>query len=180
MTFLKKYYEQVIRIDLTNKYSYNNFKDIPKIEKIILNFGCKTSELFNISSALLFLELISQKKAVVTRAKKENIMFKIRKGNIVGCVVVLTKQPMYFFLSKLLIYVFPNLKDFEGIHVFQKKLFKKSFSFTITNFSCFKELEKQFYLFPKLPPLNITILSTAKTEKELLYILYSFKLPLIF
>ena len=87
---------------------------------------------------------------------------------------------MYFFLWKLLIYIFPNIKDFEGIQISQKKLLKKSFSFTIQDFSCFKELEKQFYLFSKLPPLNITISSKAKTEKELLYILYSFKLPLSF
>lgn len=179
MTFFEKYYQQVIKIDLTNKYLYTDFKKIPKIEKIILNFGCNTSEFFNISSAFLFLELISQKKSVLTTAKKGNVTFKIRKGNIVGCVVVLTKKKMYFFLSKLLMYVFPNLKDFEGIQMFQKKLLKRSFSFKIKDFSCFKELEKQFYLFPNLPPLNITILSKSKTEKELLYVLYSFKLPLI-
>lgn len=180
MIVLEKYYRQVIRIDLTNKYSYTNFKDIPKIEKIILNLGCKTSELFDISSALLFLELISQKKAFVTKSKKANVLLKIRKGNIVGCIVVLTKQEMYFFLWKLLVYIFPNSKEFEGIQIFKKKLIKGSFSFTIKDFVCFKELEKQFYLFPKLPSLNITILSQAKTEKELLYILHSLKLPLIF
>ena len=180
MTFLEKYYQQVIRIDLTNKYSYTDFKSIPKVEKIILNLGCSTSEFFNISSALLFLELVSQKKAVVTKAKRVNMTLKIRKGNIVGCVVILTKKKMYFFLSKLVVYIFPNLKDFEGIPIYQKKLLKGSFSFTIKDLSCFKEFEKQFYLFPKLPPLNITILSKAKTEKELLYVLYSFRLPLIF
>lgn len=179
MVILEKYYQQVIKIDLTNKYSYTNFKDIPKIEKITLNFGCKTSDLFNISSALLFLELISQKRGIVTKAKKANVMLKIRRGNIVGCVVVLTKKKMYFFLSKLLIYIFPNIRDFEGIQVFQKELLKRSFSFTIKDFSCFKELETQFYLFSNLPPLNITISLKSKTEKELLYILYSLKLPLL-
>lgn len=179
MTFLEKYYQQVIRIDLTNKYLYTDFKMIPNIEKIILNFGCNTSEFFNISSAFLFLELISQKKSVLTTAKKGNVIFKIRKGNIVGCIVILTKKKMYSFLSKLLMYIFPNLKDFEGIQMSQKQLLKGSFSFILKDFSCFKELEKQFYLFPKLPPLNITLLSKAKTKKELLYVLYSFKLPLI-
>ena len=97
MIVLEKYYQQVIQVDLTNKYSYISFKDIPKIEKVILNFGGKTSELFNISSALLFLELISQKKAAVTRSKKANVLLKIRKGNIVGCSVFLTKKKCIFF-----------------------------------------------------------------------------------
>lgn len=180
MVILEKYYQQVIKVDLINKYLYINFKDIPKIKKIILNFGCKNAELFDISSALLFLELISKKKAIVTKAKRANLLLKIKKGNVVGCIVILTKKEMYCFLLKLVTNIFPNLKDFEGIQVFQKKVIKGSFSFTINDFICFKELEKQFYLFSKLPPLNITILSKVKTEKELLYILHSLKLPLNF
>jgi large subunit ribosomal protein L5 len=180
MTILEKYYQQVIKVDLINKYLYTNVKDIPKIQKIILNFGCKNSELFDISSALLFLELISKKKAGVTKAKRANVLLKIKKGNIVGCVVILTKKKIFYFLLKLVINIFPNSKDFEGIQISKKKLTKGSFSFTIKDFICFKELEKQFYLFSKLPPLNMTILSKVKTKKELLYILHSFKLPLIF
>jgi large subunit ribosomal protein L5 len=180
MFILEKYYNQVIKVDLTNKYSYVNFKEIPKIEKIILNFGCKNSDLFEISSALLFLELITQKKGNVTRAKRSNVLLKIRQGNIVGCTVMLTKNNMYHFLLKLVVNIFPNFRDFEGIHVSKKKLLKGGFSFTINDFVCFKELEKQFYLFPKLPPLNITFLSSnTKTENEWLYLLQSFKLPLL-
>ena len=87
---------------------------------------------------------------------------------------------MYDFLLKLITNVFPNLKNFDGIRVVKEKLLKKSFSFTIKDFVCFKELEKQFYLFSKLPPLNIIILSNAKTKKEMLYLMQSFKLPLLF
>ena len=178
MAILEKYYNQVIRLDLINKYNYRSSKDVPKLEKIILNFGCKNSELFDISSALLFLELISQKQGSVTKAKRSNVLLKIRKGNIVGCTVVLTKTKMYNFLFKLLVSVFPNFRNFDGIRIVKKKLSKGAFSFTIKDFVCFKELEKQFYLFPKLPPLNLTFLTNTKTEKESLYLLQSFKIPL--
>lgn len=177
---LERYYNHVIKIDLINKYSYINFKKIPKIEKIVLNFGCKNSDFFEISSALLFLELISQKKSNVTRAKRSNILLKIRKGNIVGCTVILTKNDLYCFLLQLVVNIFPDLRDFDGIHVSKKKLLKRGFSFTINDFICFKELEKQFYLFSKLPPLNVTfLLSNIKTENELLYLLQSFKFPVL-
>ena len=103
MFMLEKYYNHVIKVDLINKYSHVNFKEIPKIEKIILNFGCKNSDLFEISSALLFLELISQKKSTVTRAKRSNVLLKIRKGNIVGCTVTLAKNDLYHFLLQLVV-----------------------------------------------------------------------------
>ena len=159
-----------------------NFNHVPKFKKIILNFGCKNSNLFDISSSLLFLELIAKKKGNVTRAKRSNILLKIRKGNLVGCTVILTKNEMYNFLFKLSANIFPNSKDFEnGIRIVsKKKLLKKGFSFTIKDFICFKELEKQFYLFSKLPPLNITLLLNTNTKWELLYLLQSFKLPIYY
>ena len=162
MAILEKYYNQVIRIDFINKYSYGILTDIPKIEKIVLNFGCKNLDLFALSSALLFLELITKKKGNFTKAKRSNVLLKIRKGNIVGCTVVLRKAKMYNFLFKLLTNVFPNFKNFSGMKVVRKKLLKRSFSFTIKDFTCFKELEKQFYLFSKLPPLNVTLLSNRR------------------
>ena len=181
MSLLENYYHQVIKVDLINKYNYYETSiDIPKLEKIILNFGSKNLDLFVVSSSLLFLELITRKTGNVTKAKRSNVLLKIRKGNIVGCKVVLTKKEMYDFLLNLLINIFPNLKNFDGIKVVKEKLLKRSFSFTIIDFVCFKELEKQFYLFSKLPPLNIIILSNTKTKKEMLYLMQSFKLPLLF
>lgn len=180
MSMLEKYYNQIIKIDLINKYLYVKFKDIPKIKKIILNFGCKNSDLFDISSSLLFLELITRKESVVTRAKRPNILLKIRKGYFVGCTVTLTKTKMYQFLLDLLVNIFPNFRNFDGIQVSKKKLLKRGFSFTIKDFVCFKKLEKQFYLFSKLPPLNITFITNTKTKNELLYLLQSFKVPLTF
>lgn len=177
MNILENYYKKVIRYDLINKFSYAYLDEIPKLKKIILNFGCKTFEVKNIASALLSLELVTAKQGSLVRSKRSNILLKVRKGNPVGCIVVLKRNNMYAFLLKVSAEVFPNLKDFKGIKV-SKKLGQTSFSFTLKDLINFKELEKQFYLFINLPPLNITLVTNARTKEELLYLLYSFKLPI--
>ena len=178
MNLLENYYKKIIRHDLINKFVYNHLEDVPQLKKIILNFGCKSLDIKNLAASLLSLELITVQQGNLTKSKRSNILLKIRKGNPVGCTVVLKKARMYSFLFKLLIDVFPNLRDFKGITV-SKKLSKTSFSFTLKDLISFKELEKQFYLFSNLPPLNITFVTNTKTRKELLYLLNSFKLPLI-
>lgn len=178
MSLLENYYTKVIKYDLINKFFYNQLKDIPELKKIILNFGCKSFEIKSIAAALLSLELITTKQASLTKSKRVNILFKIRKGYPVGCVVILTKSKMYQFFFKLLTEVFPNLKDFKGIKV-SKNLKNKSFSITLLDLINFKELEKQFYLFTNLPPLNIVLITNTKSRKELIYLLNSFKMPLV-
>ena len=85
---------------------------------------------------------------------------------------------MYQFFFKLLTEVFPNLRDFKGIKV-SKNLKNKSFSMTLLDLINFNELEKQFYLFTNLPPLNIILVTNARSRKELIYLLNSFKMPFI-
>ena len=176
MNPLENYYKRIVRYDLINKFSYNNLDDIPELKKIVLNFGCKSFDIKSIAASLSALELITAKQGTVTKAKRPNILLKIRKGHPVGCVVVLTKTQMYDFFLKLLTQVFPNLKDFKGIKI-SKKLKTKSFSLTLTDLINFKELEKQFYLFTNLPPLNVILITNARNKEELIYLLNSFKVP---
>lgn len=177
MNTLENYYKKVIRYDLINKFYYNKIKKIPKLKKIILNFGYKKSEMKLIAPALFALEILSLRRGSLTTSKRANILLKIRKGSIVGCVVVLKKDEMYYFFLKLLIDVFPNLKDFKGF-IFSKNLKNSSFSFTLKDLINFKDLERQFYLFTNLPSLNIVIITNSTTAKELNYLLNSYKLPL--
>lgn len=176
MQLLENYYKKVIKYDLINKFFYNHLGDIPELKKIILNFGCKSFEIKAIAASLLSLELITTKQGTVTKSKRANILLKIRKGYPVGCIVVLTKTKMYQFLFKLLTEVFPNLKDFKGLNV-SKNVQNKSFSLTLMDLINFKELEKQFYLFTSVPPLNITLIINARTRKESIYLLNSLKIP---
>ena len=85
---------------------------------------------------------------------------------------------MYNFFLKLLTEIFPVLKDFKGIYL-NKNNNVKNLSFTIKELITFKELEAHFYLFSNVPPLNITLITNTKTKKELMFLLNSFKVPLI-
>lgn len=176
MNFLKNYYKSIIKYDLLNKFNYNNINKIPKVKKITLNFGCKNFEMKKIATALLALELITTTKSTVTNSRKSNIRLKIRKGQPVGCIAVLTKENIYYFLLKLLADIFPKIKDFKILN--SKKLSQKSFSFTISDLILFNELEPHFYLFKNLPPLNLTIVSDTSDKEELKYLFKSLKFPL--
>lgn len=177
MNILENYYKKVIRHDLINKFFYRNSDEIPELKKIILNFGCQNLAIKNIAASLLALELITGKQGTVTKSKRVNILLKVRKGNPVGCIVILRKTSMYCFFLKLLTQVFPNFKDFKGIST-SKRLNGKSFSLTLVDLINFKELEKQFYLFKDLPPLNIIFITNTNTRQELIFLLNSFKVPL--
>ena len=135
--------------------------------------SCNRYIKLDISIVNLFFQNISRSLC----NKYVHILLKIRKGHPVGCVVVLTKTQMYDFFLKLLTQVFPNLKDFKGIKI-SKRLKNKSFSLTLTDLINFKELEKQFYLFTNLPPLNVILITNARNKEELVYLLHSFKVPL--
>ena len=179
MHLLEYYYKKIIVHDLINKFSYTNLKKIPRLKKIVLNFGCKDSEIKTLASSLISMELITASTNIdLTKSKKANIFIKIRSGHPIGCKVVLERRKMYSFFFKLLSDVFPILKEFKGISLKKKNNFK-SFSFTLKELIVFKELETNFYLFNNLPLLNINIITNTKTKKELIFLLNSFKIPIL-
>jgi large subunit ribosomal protein L5 len=148
---------------------------LPELKKIILNFGCKTADVKQLAASLLALELITGQRGIMTRTKHSNINFKIRKGNPTGCKVSLSKPQAYTFLSKMLIEIFPKLKNFYGFPI-NKRTKKNTFSYELKETFSFTELESHFYLFNGIPKLNITLVTTASTIDELLFLLKAFQL----
>jgi large subunit ribosomal protein L5 len=175
MNFLKYYYEKNLKHNLVNKFLYLNTKKIPKIKKIILNFGCKTNDIKSISAGLLALELMANQKSKITRSKLPILALKIRQGNPIGCKITLRKSIMLNYISKMLIEVFPKLKNFEGLN---SRIKQNAFSCSLTDIFTFSILEEHYYLFSNLPKLNITIVTSTKTKQELFFILNSIQLPL--
>ena len=176
MYFLENYYQNVIKYDLINKFQYKNLQNLPKLEKIILNFGHKNPNIQILASSLLSLELITTKRGTLTTTHNSHILLKIRKGNPVGCKVVLTKTLMYNFFTKLLVDLFPQMKEFKEFSFQKKNLQKNSFSLQLKNTFIFLELERNYNLFNNLSNLNITIVTNTSTHNELLFLLNSFKL----
>jgi large subunit ribosomal protein L5 len=177
MNFITHFCTKTLNYELLNKFNYKSTKKLPKIKKITLNFGCKTTEIKNLAASLLALELIACQKGKLTTTKYSNAILKLRKGNPVGCKVELRNKKMYNFLEKLLVEVFPKLKNFDGVK-FNLKSKKTSLSCKLNNNFVFKTIEEHYYLFNNLPKLDITILSNNRKTNELNFIIKSLHLPI--
>lgn len=178
MHFLQKYYNNNIKSELINKFNYKKINDIPKLKKIILNFGCKTADIKQLSSSLLAFELIISQKGLITKTKYSNILFKIRKGNPTGCKVTLSKFNTFLFFSKMIIEVFPKLKNFSNFSN-SKNLKINIFSYKLKETFSFYELENHYYLFNNLPMLDVTIITNSKSKNEMIFLLKSLKFPIL-
>ena len=176
MHFLEHFYLRTSKYDLINKFLYKDTKKLPKLKKIILNFGCQTSDIKNLTSSLLALELITNQKGSLTRTKRSNILLKIRKGHPTGCKITLRKNKLFNFFSRLIVLIFPKLKSFDKFKQ-NKKIKKNSYSFELNDTFNFNELEEHYYLFNNIPKLHVTIVTNTGTTQELFFILNSFKFP---
>lgn len=175
MFFFKSYYQTVIKHDLINAFIYSNVKQIPQLKTITLNFGLKTSNFKQLTSSLLALELISSKKSVLTKSKCVNIILKIKKGNPVGCKVVLSKDIMYSFYLKLIIFILPKVKQLQTNQNQKNFKSKNAISISIKNSFLFNELENYYQFFKNIPTLNITLTTNINSQEEFFFFLKSIK-----
>jgi large subunit ribosomal protein L5 len=177
MYFLKNYYQNILQYDLINKFYYKTPQTIPELKKIVLSFSYRNPNIKIIAASLLALELITTKRGTITKTNNTHILLKIRKGNPVGCKVILKRTVMYNFFAKILIDIFPQTKEFKKFHFQQKQ---NTFSCKLKNSLIFLELEQNYNLFNNISNLNITIITNTNTQNELLFLLNSFKFPLSF
>ena len=172
MYFFEKYNNNIIKNDLIIKFNYKKLKSLPKLKKVILNFGCKTSDFKKISIALLALKLITKKQSKFVPAKKPNVLLKIRKGEPVGCKIILTKKFMFSFLGKLLFKILPYFK----YRILFKQCNVNSLTFNIKNILIFKILEQNYILFNTIDNLHLTLVTCSKKNYEFFYLLNLLKL----
>lgn len=166
---LKNHYKNVISYDLLTKIPLKNIFEIPKITKICLNIGFKNAntEKKKLINILVFLKLITNQKPIPTQSKKNNIFLKIKKNSIIGCKVTLKKQNIYFFLEKLIIFIIPVLTENIKFNLKNKNIF----NFQIKNILDFFEFKREFFKFKDIPPIDISIHTNLKNNKELLIFL---------
>jgi large subunit ribosomal protein L5 len=175
MFFFETYVHKIISYDLVNTFFYKNLIEIPKLKKITLNFGYQKSNFKHLVSSLLALEFITSKKGKMTTSKHLNVFLKIKKGNPVGCKIVLKKNTMYLFYLKLIVSIFSKIKKSQTYQFQWDPKTIKSVSFQIKNPLLFAELENQFQFFKNIPRLDITLLTSTNSQKELYFLLKSIK-----
>ena len=174
----KSYYKRIIKRDLLNKFYYKSKNQIPRLDTIKLHVSCPLNTLNALATTLLALELISFTQGRVIKSKTVNLQLKIKKGQPIGCIVILKKAVMYEFLTKLNFELLPNFKDFKGITFKKRKDFKNnSLTLTLKQLPMSQSLKPHFYLFNALNGLNLNFLSTSRKKGELMYLLKQLKLP---
>jgi large subunit ribosomal protein L5 len=165
MARLKDYYLKKVVPALIEEFNYKNPMQVPKMGKIVINMGLGEAiqNVKIIDSAVQELAMITGQKPVVTKAKKSIATFKLRQGMPIGCSVILRKEIMYEFFDRLVNVALPKVRDFRGIspNAFDGR---GNFSIGLQEQIIFPEIE--YDKVEKVKGMNITIVTTAKTDNE--------------
>ena len=176
MSRLKEQYLNEIQDKMKEKFGYTNTLEVPKIEKIVVNMGVgEAKENAKILEAAMHdMEIITGQKPVIAKAKKSIANFKIREGMPIGCKVTLRGEKMYEFLDRLVNLALPRVRDFRGVNpnAFDGR---GNYSLGIREQLIFPEIE--YDQIDKIRGMDISFVTTAKTDEEARELLAQFGMP---
>ena len=165
MARLKDYYKEKVVPALVREFSYENPMQVPKIVKIVVNMGLgeAISNVKMLDTAAAEIAMITGQKPVITKAKKSIATFKLRQGMPIGCSVTSRKEIMYEFFDRLVNVALPKVRDFRGI---SSTAFdgRGNYSLGLHEQIIFPEID--YDKVEKVKGMNITIVTTARTDKE--------------
>ncbi len=172
---LKKEYKDRIVPALTKEFGYKTVMQVPRLEKIVLNqgLGIAIADKKIIDTAVDEMTAITGQKAVQTVSRKDIANFKVRKKMPIGVRVTLRDKKMYEFLERLIRVALPRIRDFKGIE--SKLDGRGNYTLGITEQIIFPEINIDSI--QKLLGMNITFVTTAKTDEEGYALLREFGLP---
>lgn len=176
MSRLKEQYESTVKPALIKEFGYQNAMQVPRLEKIIINMGVgeATQDTKKVQGAVEDLTAIAGQKPVVTRAKKAIAAFKLRQGMPIGCKVTLRADRMYEFLDRLVHIALPRVRDFRGL---SGRSFdgRGNYSLGLKEQFVFPEINYDKVEAPR--GMDITIVTTARTDAEAKALLKAFQMP---
>lgn len=172
---LKQDYQERIVPALTKEFGYSTVMQVPRLEKIVLNqgLGIAVADKKIIETAIAEMTAIAGQKAVQTLSKKDIANFKLRKKTPVGVRVTLRDKRMYEFLERLVRVALPRIRDFKGIET--KLDGRGNYTLGITEQIIFPEINIDSI--SRILGMNITFVTTAKTDEEGFALLREFGLP---
>jgi large subunit ribosomal protein L5 len=172
---LKKKYNEEIVAALKKEFSYSSVMQVPRLEKIVINQGVgqAVADKKVVETSLNELSTITGQKAVSTVSKKDISNFKLRKGVPIGVKVTLRKDRMYEFLERLINASLPRIRDFKGIN--NKFDGRGNYTLGITEQIIFPEIDID--KITKILGMEISFITTAKSDEEGLALLREFGLP---
>lgn len=176
MADLKALYDTELKQKLKEELGLDNVMEVPRITKITLNMGVGEAigDRKQLDAAVADMEKIAGQKPIINNARKSIAGFKIREGYPIGCKVTLRKNRMYEFLDRLIAIAIPRQRDFRGI---SPKSFdgRGNFSMGLTEQIDFPEID--YDKIDKVRGLDISIVTTAKTDKQGRALLRAFNFP---
>ena len=171
----KKYYEEIIP-SLTKQFGYKSVMQAPKLVKIAVNqgIGAALADKKLIDTGIEEMTNITGQKAVPTISKRDVSNFKLRKGSPIGVRVTLRGDKMYEFLDRLVSVALPRVRDFKGIN---DKGFdgRGNYTFGVTEQLIFPEIDIDKV--SNINGMDITFVTTSKTDQEAFALLKEFGLP---
>jgi large subunit ribosomal protein L5 len=176
-TRLKERYKAEIVPALMKEFNYKNTMAVPRLEKIVLNMGVGREAQNNpkvFDQAAMEISTVSGQKPVITKAKKSIAAFKLRTGMPVGVSVTLRGERMYEFLDRLVNAVLPRVRDFRGV---SPRAFdgRGNYTIGIKDQLIFPEID--FNKVDRTRGMNISIVTTARTDEEGRALLRQFGMP---
>lgn len=173
---LRESFDKNIIPALMSKMGYKNIMEVPHIHKIVVSIGVgkATQNQKLIDAALNDLRLITGQQPIISKAKKSEAGFKLRKGMPIGVTVTLRKTKMYEFLDRLISLSIPRVKDFEGLSdtAFDGR---GNYSIGIREQLVFPEID--YDKVDEILGIGITIVTSAKTDEEAKELLAQFGMP---
>jgi len=173
---LRTQFDKDIRPRLIKEFGYSNPMQVPVITKIVLNMGIGegVADRKKVDNAAGDLSLIAGQKAVITKSRKSIATYKLRDGQAIGCKVTLRKSRMYDFLDRLVNIALPRVRDFRGLN---PKSFdgRGNYSLGIKEHIIFPEID--FDKVTDVWGLDITVCTTARSDKEARALLDAFNFP---
>ena len=176
MSRLREKYQKEVVPALQKEFGYTNVMAIPKVTKVVINMGLgeATSNAKIIDTAADELGKIAGQKAAVRRATKSIAQFKVRQGQPVGTMVTLRGERMYEFLDRLVSIALPRVRDFKGISA---KGFdgRGNYTLGLRDQIIFPEID--YMKVDKARGMNVSVVTTAKTDEEARKLLQLIGLP---
>ena len=172
---LKKIYAERIAPALQKDFNYSSTMQIPVLKKIVINqgLGDATQDKKIVDVAINEISAVAGQKAVATFSKKDIANFKLRKKMPIGVMVTLRRERMYEFFEKLIRVALPRIRDFKGIE--SKFDGRGNYTLGITEQIIFPEINID--AIDRIQGMNITFVTSAKTDEEGYALLKAFGLP---
>ena len=173
---LKQKYKEEVVLVLRDEFDYCNVMQVPRVTKVVLNIGMGEAleNVKSLDAAVRDVSTITGQRPVITRARKSIAVFKLREGNPIGVKVTLRGKRMYDFLDRLINVALPRQRDFRGV---SRDAFDGRGNYTLGLQEQLIWPEIKYDSIDKVRGMEVTIVTTAKTDEEGLRLLELLGMP---